>query len=323
MNRRRTNREHDRPPATRRGLPIAWALLCWLASGNPVCGVDDRVEDVVAPGAAQLPALRDGSWVELGPNLDRNLFQQTEGLSVTSGRRRAEVEAAVEPEDSPALADLRTRGLLRVERIDAICDLSDRQRRALELAVEADARRIADEIEAERRKYRDVGVDLRNQEDQKRFQQFQQDVLRCRGLLHSPFDHRSLLVQSLETTLDDGQRERFAADADARRDALWRGLVAAAMLKMDSLLGLDERQYGAIEALLLERRPPLRVEALTTRQNSRAGQMLGLVLLAEIDGDRLRSIVSERQMVLLARLTEQGRSMRATLVAQGLFEERP
>lgn len=321
----RSHRERGRHPPDRRGLPTACAIACWVAACGAGRAEDDQVMDVVTAGEAQVRAQRDGGWVELGPTFDRNLFQQTEGFSWTGGRRIAAGAraAAAGPGDSAALATLRTLGANRIARIDAICGLTDQQRRALQLAVESDARRIADEIEAERRKYRDIGVDLRDQEGQKRFQQLQQDVQRCRAALRNPFAARSLLLETLATTLDERQQGLLTADAEARRDALWRGVVAGAMLRMDSLLGLDQRQYEALEALLLERRPRLRTEGFSSRQNVHARQMLAFLVLAEIDPGRLRALVSERQMALLERLTDQGRSMRAIVVAQGLIEDEP
>lgn len=162
---------------------------------------------------------------------------------------------------------LRKRGDDNIRRIAAACGLSG-PRRKLQLAMEADVRRPAEDIDVERRKYQNREVNFNDQAGQQEWQQFMQDVRRCRGWVLNMFDADSLLMKVLPTTLTPEQQAQLTADTTARRDALWRVLVAAAMLKLDDVTGLGQKQYEDLEGLLLEKTPPLRVENVVKRHDS-------------------------------------------------------
>lgn len=309
-------------------LVVACAIGSLVTGGATGRAEDDRAVDDVPAGAAQ-QAQQQANWIDLGANFDTNVFQQTGGgFSLTHGRRRQPAPGTSRPEtgaaaaaESPTLATIRKLGDARLARIDAACGLTEVQRRKLRLAMESDIRRLAEEIDAERRKYQGVEVNFADQDGQRRWQQFQQDVQRCRERLQGLLNTESLFMKVLPTTLDPGQYARLTAETDARRVVVWKGLVAAAMLKLNDLMGLDQGQHEELEKLLLAKQPPLRLEGFASRQNQHAQQMLVFMVLSEIDGERLRAGMSERQAKMLAQFAAQGKAMRSFIEAQGLLEK--
>lgn len=292
--------------------------------GVVVRGEDDRAVDDVPLAILQLQEQRQANRIDLGANFDQNVFhQQGGGISLRPGPVRPAptgADADQVPESS-ALMVARKLGDARLGQIDSVCDLTEAQRRKLRLAMESDIRRLAEDIEVGRRKYQGLEVNLNDQEGQRKWQQFQQDVQHYRQRLQSLFDAESLLTKVLPTTLDSEQYARFNAENAARRSGRWRGIVATAMLKFDNLLGLDQRQYDEIEKLLLEREPALRVDRPATHQDRNAQQMLVGLVLSEIDAQRLQGIVSGRQWQLLAQIANQGKAMKSYIEAQGLLEQ--
>lgn len=320
MNTGRTR--HRRSPARSWGPPGAAAALVFF--GAFVRGEDDRVVDDLPPAVRQFQEQQQANRIDLGANFDNNVFQQAGGgFSLTPGRRRPSPTGGDGDQvpESPTLMVARKVGDARLAQIDSVCDLTDAQRRKLRLAMESDVRRLAEDIDTERRKYQGVEVNFNDQAGQRKWQQFQQDVQRCRQRLQGLFDAESLLMKVLPTTLDSEQYARLTAEIAARRSCRWQGLVTAAMRKCDDLLGLDQQQYEEIEKLLLEREPALRIDRPATRRDAGAQQMLVWLVLSEIDAKRLQGIVSGRQWQALTQLANQGKAMRSYIEAQGLLEK--
>ena len=110
--------------------------------------------------------------------------------------------------------------------------------------------RVAAEVDEVRQRYEDVTVNMRDRAGQQQWHQFQQDVQRLRGRLQRLFDADSLLSSGLASVLDADQRRRLAAEAAATRTFRWKTLVTTALLRLDDLLGLTQRQHAEIERLL-------------------------------------------------------------------------
>lgn len=314
--------DHRRPVAPTWGR--AWVAVATLVLWPVARGEDDKAVDDVSPAAQQMLEQQQGNRIDLGSNFDTNVFQQSgNGFSLTHGRRRPSPTGGDGDQvpESPTLMAARKLGDARLAHIDSVCRLADAQRRKLRLAMESDIRRLAEEIDGERLKYQGVEVNFNDQAGQRKWQQFQQDVQRCRQRLQSLFDAESLFAKVLPTTLDAEQYARLTAEAASRRSYRWKGLVAAAMLKFDDLLGLDQRQHEEMKKLLLEREPALRIDRPANRQDLHAEQMLVSMVLAEIDAKRLQGIVSERQWKTLAQLANQGKAMRSYIESQGLLEK--
>ena len=314
--------DHRRPVAPTWGR--AWVAVATLVLWPVARGEDDKAVDDVSPAAQQMQEQQQGNRIDLGANFDTNVFQQTgNGFSLTHGRRRPSPTGGDGDQvpESPTLMTARKLSDARLAQIDSVCGLADAQRRKLRLAMESDIRRLAEEIDGERLKYQGVEVNFNDQAGQRQWQQFQQDVQRCRQRLQSLFDAESLFAKVLPTTLDAEQYAWLTAEAASRRSYRWKGLVAAAMLKFDDLLGLDQRQHDEMKKLLMEREPALRIDRPANRQDLHAEQMLVSMVLSEIDAKRLQGIVSERQWKTLAQLANQGKAMRSYIESQGLLEK--
>lgn len=338
MNARRP--DHRQPSAGAWGR--AWLAAAMLLAGQVIRAEDDLAVDDIDPATLQRQQQQRANRFDLGENFDSNVFEQTNGFSffglgqravrVRVGEQRAvrvvvgEQQAAEamdgEPPQRPTtVAVLRQLGDARLARIDSICGLTDAQRRKLRLAMESDVRRLAEEIDAVRTKYAGVEVNTGDQEGQRQFQQFQQELQRCRQLIQGLLDAESLFSKVLPTTLDAEQQARLTAERAARRSYRWRAIVAGAMRRYDDMLGLDQRQYDEIEKLLLEREPPLRVEGPVNRNELQSQQFLVLLALSEVEATRLQAAVSDRQWKVLALLASQGKAMRSYVEAQGLLEK--
>ena len=310
--------------------PTAWPWRCaclaaaLLAVGPVAHGEDDRAVDDISPAAQQMQEQQQGNRIDLGSNFDANVFQQSgNGFSLTHGRRRPSPTGGDGDQvpESPTLAAARALGAARLAQIDSVCSLAEDQRRKLRLAMESDIRRLAEEIDAERQKYQGVEVNFNDQAGQRKWQEFQQDVARCQRRLRELGDSASLFGKVLDTTLDSDQRARLRDEIESRRDARWRSMVASFLVRGDEVLGLDQRQHEEIEKLLLEKRPPLRIDRAAARLQVDQERLLVWMILSEIDAKRLRSVVSDRQWQVLAQWANQGKMQRSHIETWGVFEE--
>ncbi len=304
------------------GAAIAGALLWGVVAASTGLADDDRIEEDPLPGAAQR---QEGNIIDLEANFDANLFEQTGGGLVIRGnglrvRRPSPTGEAEAESESQTLARLRQLGLEKLDRVDRTCGLSDAQQAKLTLAVESDAREIAEEIEATRSRYAGTAANFAQPEGQKKWQAFQQDVQRCRARLQAAFEADSLFAAVLAETLDEQQRAGLDRESRARRSFRWRAMLAPVLLKMDETLGLTRAQHAALERALVAAEPPLRPEAPPGRRNTHAEQMLVYLQLSKADANVLRGEFSDRQWRALSMLMNQGKAMKSWLDQQGLVE---
>lgn len=306
-------------------------LVCTICLAASARGEDDRVVDEIPAEATRIFQQPQGNLIDLGANFDANVFQQQGGGFVLQHRNagfrgRVQVSAragsAGEGQaETPVPAIAQKAGAARLARIDAICGLTDAQRQKLRLAMESDIRRVTEEIDVQRRKYQGVEVNFNDQAGQRKWQEFQQDVARCQRRLRELGDSASLFGKVLETTLDSDQRARLRDEIESRRDARWRSMVASFLVRGDEVLGLDQRQHEEIEKLLLEKRPPLRIDRAAANVQVDQERLLVWMILSEIDAKRLQSVVSDRQWQVLAQWANQGKMQRSHIETWGVFEE--
>jgi hypothetical protein len=226
-----------------------------------------------------------------------------------------------QPPESPTFSRARILGEKRLERIAASCDLTDTQRRKLRLAMESDIRRFATVVDTTRAKYAGVRVNLNDQEGQKKWHQFQQDVQECRQFLRRLFDSGSLFAAALPATLDPAQVAGIDAEINARRSFRWRTMVVSTLSKMDDMLGLTQAQHDLLAEALLRNEPALRLDELSPEQENAHLQLnLVYMVLSGVDQGRLQKATSERQWRTLALLMNQGKSMRSWIEQQGILE---
>lgn len=321
-----------RPPLRRPSLDRAAAILVAIVLGgfvgNGPRAEDDRVEPAADPAAG--PRGMGGNFVDLGLNFDANVFEQQGGwvlrgggmvrIGGAGGRVRVTVTGVEADTEPPTLARARAQAEKRLDRLDRLCMLSESQRRALRLALESDIRRLVEQVEVERNKYQGVNVNMADAEGQKVWQQFQQDVQRCRRLMLGMFADGSLYAAVLGSTLDAKQTARLAAETRTRRTFRWRALVGSVLVKLDDALGLSAEQHAALERALLDHEPPLRIDGETRQANAHAEQMLVYLTLSRVDQKTLEAAVTPRQWRALAMLVNQGKAMESWLEQQNLLE---
>ena len=308
------------PPARFAGELFVLAVLIAAAAEAE----DDRpIDDLPAPANTAT------NVIDLGANFDRNVLEMGRnsfsfmGTAAPAGRVRPAKRIAGRPADPLDIAKIRGISGEQFARIDALCGLTERQRRKLQLAVEVDTRRTAEAIEAVRERYRDMRMEPGGAEWNTRVQEWQKDVESCRTLLDGFCDGDSLLMKALPTTLDADQYARFVAERQASIDCLWRALVAGVLVDFDDALGLDDEQHGKLEGLLLAAQPPLRInDRLKIRAAQFAPQFVGLAL-ARIDDAQLAGVVSPRQAKYLRQFANNNRGMQQNLESMGLLRKGP
>lgn len=321
----------------------SWSRTCAavVLAGVPAWAEDDRV--VEEPPVPQAEAEQQ-HLIDLGANFDANLFEQggngwvlrggnanvvmaPQGRLILNGRQFfpggvAPIEE--QPPESPTFARARSLGEKRLERIAASCDLTDAQRRKLRLAMESDIRRFAATVDAMRAKYAGTRVNLNDQEGQKKWHRFQQDVQECRQLLRRLFDTGSLFAASLPATLDRAQVEGIDAEIKARRSFRWRTMVVSTLARMDDMLGLTQAQHDLLAEALLANEPALRIDELSPEQENAHLQLnLVYMMLSGVDPSPFQKGMSERQWRTLALLMNQGKSMRSWIEQQGILDAGP
>ncbi|MEX0670160.1 MAG: hypothetical protein WD060_06875 [Pirellulales bacterium] len=296
---------------------------------------DDRV--VEEPLASQPQA--EQQLIDLGANFDANLFEQQgngwvlrggngvqfQGKVIVNGRQIGLPLAAAgdqaRPPESATFAQARAIAEKHLARVGAACELDDLQYQKLRLAIESDIRLFSEDIDAVRRRYEGVRVNLNDQQGQKQWQQFQQDVQQCRQRLRGLSDSGSLFAKVLPTTLDERQLEGMEREAIARRSFRWRDMVVSVLVKLDDTLGLDQAQHDLLKEILLAREPALRVDEPGPQQdNDHVRVMLVAMVLSGADTDRIKATVSERQWQRLSLLMNQGKAMRSWIEQQGVLE---
>ncbi len=164
-------------------------------------------------------------------------------------------------------------------------------------------------------------VNLNDQEGQKKWQQFQQDVQQCRNDLRRLFDSGSLFAATVPSTLGPEQVAGIEAEVKARRTFRWRAMVVSTLAKMDDMLGLTQEQHDLLEQTLLAKEPRLRTDELSPEQeNAHLQQNLVYMVLAGTESGPLKKATSERQWRTLSLLMNQGKSMRSWIEQQGILE---
>ena len=304
------------PRTTRHaGVVAVVVAVAVMAAGRVGWAVDD---EVVAEREAQ-PDESNTNFIPLDTQFDQLVFNNQPGWTNDVQTDNNEDPAAGRL-DVIAVAARIADG--RLGSIKRICGLSQSQARALRLAMESDIRRMAEVVARERARYEGVVVDLNDPTGQRRYNLLQQDANRVRERVSGLFESGSLFRKTLGAVLDESQAGKLAGSRDQQRGLLWRSLVLNAMLELDDRLGLDQSQADALERLLMEKVPPLRVDPVPPEmEQQHIQQMLVYSMLAQADQRRLKDAVSARQWRALSQFIQQGRANMPHLRQQGLLEK--
>lgn len=244
-----------------------------------------------------------------------------------NGQQPQAAPAADASGESPVLIGLKKSFEPQLTRLDRYCGLSAEQHRLLQLALESDIRRVAEDVDRDRRKYIGATVNLVDQAGQQKWNQLHQDIQRCRQAIQR-FDQGAdgLFWKARDSVLTAPQRTKANAEIEARLASRWKAVVNVALSRWDEVLGLDRQQFDELERLLLEKRPSLRVNSGALpglgggAQLFQMSQSLAGMALADIGEQRVRKVVNDRQWTLLSRAAQAGKQLRPQLEQQGLLE---
>jgi hypothetical protein len=283
---------------------VAAVLLAGLAVSA------GRADDVVVDEAGGAAAGRGQGMVFGGADLVQMFDSQSFGhgfqMAVAmgsqgqaNGRPPADNDAQV----AQRLGPVRQRLEARIKTVDRIVGLEEKQRKKLEIAAQADMRRLTDTVAEVRAKYagRTLKVDPRNggfgDEAQKVIQEVQQDATRCREVIGQAAGAGSLLAKVITGTLDEEQAKKYKAVMDGRRDCRWRAAVATVLGQLDETLGLSQKQHDGLTAALLAT-PPSADELVGEGSGSSAPPIVLVAtrLAAAVDGkSELAAVLDPRQ----------------------------
>lgn len=319
----------------RTGLAVLVGAITWVVAASLAAhGEDDRVVDEAVENGAETSGQNAGQIMDydLGENFDRNVFDafaQPHVASFGFSPRTTGKVAANEPAAaavSATVAKVRACVEPQFNQIATMVELSEPQVRKLRLALESGISQAADEIHVVRQNYRGVVLKVRNWGQDPKQQQLmvalQNDAQRCRDRLKQVCGSEAFFAKAIRSTLDVDQQARLTAAIEGRLDYLWRSIVARQMLKFDASLGLDQRQHEALEALLVQARPPLQHSFGTAPRVPQYADHLVRLAIVEIGNERLRTAVSERQAQVLGEFARQGAGQQQFLESQGVLQKR-
>ncbi len=247
--------------------------------------------------------------------------------AAVNGQQPQAAPAADASGESPVFVGLKKASKPHLTRLDRDCGLSAEQHRLLQLALESDIRRVAEDVDRDRRKYIGGTANLGDQAGQQKWNQLHQDIQRCRQVMQR-FDQGAdgLFWKVRDSVLTAPQRTKADAETEARLASRWKAVVDVALTRWDELLGLDRQQFDELERLLLEKRPSLRANSGTLpglgggQQLFQMSQSLAGMALADIGEQRIRKVVNDRQWALLHPAAQAGKQLRPQLEQQGLLE---
>ena len=289
------------------GLRHLRAVLTLVAI--TVCGAGVRGDDVAVE---ERPEAQPGGLVfrgampeyDLGQLFDSQAFGGPMGMAVmiNGGAAGAANQATAADEIAQRLEPVRRRAEAKIDTVDRIVGLSDKQRKKLEIAAQSDLRRLSDAVAEARAKYagRTLKMDPRNggfnEAGQKAMQEVGEDAQRCRQLIEAAGGPESLLAKVLVGTLDEPQAAKYAAVMQGRAGCRWKAVVAAGLAQFDDQMGFTQKQHDAIATLLVADVPALEDQAASPLP---AGMQVAQRLLA-LGDDKLGAILDPRQRSMIA-----------------------
>ena len=308
---------------------VAAALLAVLTVSA------DRADDVVVDEVrGKVPAAPVFAAVDLGQMFDSQAFAGGNGFGMqVIMDDGAQGGMAGKPADNDALVarqlePVRQRLESRIQTVDRIVGLAEKQRKKLEIAAQSDLRRLTDAVAEVRAKYvgRTLKVDPRNggfdEPARQVMQDVQQDAARCRELIAQAAGAGSLVAKVTTGTLDDQQAMKYTAVMDGRRDCRWRAAVAAVLAQFDDTLGLTQKQHDDLTAALLAA-PPSADELAGDGPASAAAPVVLVAtrLAAAMGGEsELAAVLDPRQRAVVAEGLQQAGLWQVDAVGAGVGE---
>lgn len=263
----------------RRG--VQWGLFlmaamayCGLPADRPTRAQDDW--DLVERAADQ-PAARQPELHVSFPQLVKQIFK---------GRSRSQVEGT-----------LMNRFTLVLSSVERTCELTEPQRKKLELAARGDIGRFFHDIDKLEGEFNEA------QGDRRKLNLVFQAMQPLQAKLHSRFfDDDSLLHKVLKTTLDGKQAFEYERQQQKRREFLYRAKIELAVATLETGVPLRDAQRDQfIKLLVNETEPP--------KKFGEHGHHLVLYQASKVDEAKLKPIFDDAQWRAIEQALEQARGM--------------
>jgi len=267
-------------------LRIVWMLVTGtiLLGGSVYASKDDV--DEVPPAANQV---NEGFEVA-EENFDQWIYQGA--ANAQTGRER-----------------IKARLKIHLDELDRICSLTPEQKQKLTLAAQGDMKRLFDQIEVVRIKFRAV------RKNQNAFNEIWNDINPLRQKINSDlFSEKSFYGKTLRTTLTPEQFANYEVMVNERRQFRYRASIAVAFTNLEKIVPLKNSQRQVLmEMVLLETKPP--------RSFGSHDYQLVLLQLSRFPEDRYKKVLDDRQWKLLEGHIAQYRGIEQSLIQQGIIDK--
>jgi hypothetical protein len=199
-------------------------------------------------------------------------------------------------------------------------DTQDAYWKHVTLAARLEAAESMQLFEGFQRRYSGRTVDFQTREGQETWQQFHRELNEIQRATSRSGSARHLPGRVVGSLLDDRQRDVWKAEAASRRASQWRRHMDGGLAILESSVGITDRQYDAIVAMLME--DPPRIDM------GRAREMFGdhnpfvcWYALSRLDQDRLEAIFDARQWEKVSAIVRLGEQWQPQMNTLKLIEE--
>lgn len=208
------------------------------------------------------------------------------------------------------LNKLKAQLTLRCVALDRTCQLTDDQKKKIELAGRGDIKRYADRVEEVREKFMAV------RKDQEKFNQIWNDIHPLQNRLNAGlFNEESLLAKTIRSTLSTEQLTAFQSVESERKKFRYRAKVELVVAGVEATIPFtDEQRQKIITMIFDETEPP-----------KRFGQYDYYVVMlraSQIPEAKWKSILDKEQHEALKKNFQQVRGMEQFLKSNGIIEDK-
>lgn len=268
-------------------LLTALALLASFGPARPTHAQDDINEDVVeAPVVANQPQFM--------------IAEENFNMWVYGNSRDA----------NTARTRLETQFKLKIDELARVANLTDAQKKKLELAGRGDVKRFFDLVEEKRKGFKAV------QNDQNKFNDFYQELRTVQLKLNSGlYGPDSFYAKTLKRTLDHDQAARFNQVLRDREQFHYRAQISQVVSNLDNSVGLKADQRRRLLKLIEEEtRPP--------KKSSQYDSYVVLYQLSKLPDERIKPIFSnDGQWQSFKRQMANSRNLERFLMTQGILPD--
>ncbi len=277
------------PGATLRRFALSFAVLAsmtcsGLLGSQFVWGQDDW--DAVKEPANPAAAVGFGGRFQL-PEFNQWVFR---------GKTPAQVEQM-----------LMSKATVRLDSVELTYELSEAQRKKLELAARGDVKRFLRQANEVRDKFGKV----RN--NQQEFHNVIQAVQPLQARMNgSFFDDKSLLEKVLRSALSGEQSGKYKQQQLERRRFNYEAKIELSLVMLETGIPLREQQRQRIVKLLLD-------ETEAPKQFGQQGYYAVLYQASKLEEEKLRPIFDDAQWRAIKKLLAQGKAMESHLKSNGFI----